>query len=162
MKLAELNDANIFIFHANDDPTFGDSATAFLNRVEKGEISGVVTPAVVDEVLFKILIGEGARELGKVSFWEIKKHMKDRNFSRKLYSKVTEYWEYVSGLQASGLKVLSLDADILEMSVGVGEKYGLLTTDSLHAATCILNEIPAIATSDADFKRVKGLKVFTP
>jgi hypothetical protein len=44
VKLAEYEgkerifiDANIFIFHATDDATFGVSCTAFLKRVEEGK-----------------------------------------------------------------------------------------------------------------------------
>lgn len=133
-----------------------------MKRVEEEEILGVVTPAVIDEVLFKILIGEATKELGKVSLWEIKKHMKDKNFSEKVYTKVKVYWEYVLGLHATGLEILTLDANILEESVGIGEEYGRLTTDSIHVATCILNKISNIASDDIDFKRIKELKVFEP
>jgi predicted nucleic acid-binding protein len=130
--------------------------------LKREKIKGVVTPVVIDEVLFKILTGEAARELGKVSLWEIKKRMKDKTFSEKIYAKVREYWEYVLGLHATGLEILTLDARILEASVGIGGKYGLLTTDSIHVATCILNKISNIATDDVDFKWIKGLKVFEP
>ncbi len=169
MKLAEYEaeerifiDANIFIFHANDDATFGDSCTAFLNRIEEGEILGVVTPAVVDEVLFKILIGEATKEIGKASLWEVRKRMKDKSFSKKAYTKVKTYWEYVQDLHATGLDILAIDDNILEESVRIGEVYGLLTTDSIHVATCISNKISNIASGDADFKRIKELNVFVP
>lgn len=168
MKLAEYEgderifiDANIFIFHANDD-MFGDSCTAFLNRIEGGEVQGVVTPAVIDEVLFKILIGEATKEIDKGSLWEIRKQMKDKSFSKKVYRKVNTYLEYVLDLHATGLDILAIDSNILRGSVGIGEQYGLLTTDSIHVATCISNKISNIASDDADFKRIKDLKVFAP
>lgn len=169
MKLADYTakerifiDANIFIFHANDDATFGNSCTTFLNRIEEEEIHGVITPAVIDEVLFKILIGKAAEELGKSSIWVIKKHMKDKSFSKKVYSQVKTYWEYILDLHATNLDIQTIDTNILEESVKLGEKYGLLTTDSIHTATCISNKISNIASDDTDFKRIKELKVFEP
>jgi len=53
-------DANIFIFNALDDPRFGENATSFLEKVEKGRIKGVITPIVIDEIFFKLLVAEAS------------------------------------------------------------------------------------------------------
>jgi predicted nucleic acid-binding protein len=42
-------DANIFLFHAFDDPDYGEAATNFLTAIEEGHIRGVTSPLVLDE-----------------------------------------------------------------------------------------------------------------
>ena len=41
-------------------------------------------------------------------------------------------------------------------------KYQLLSSDALHVATCLANNIKHVATNDNDFKRVKTLTVWSP
>jgi len=91
MKLSTYNskekifiDANIFIFNALDNPEYGGSSTEFLSRVENGEVNGVITPVVMDEILFKILVAKSSRHLDKVNIWTIKNRMRDAEFSKKV------------------------------------------------------------------------------
>ena len=70
-------DANIFLFHAFDDPDHGDAATDFLTTIEEGRVRGVTSPLVLDEVFFKILVQEAAAELAKPTIWNIRKALED-------------------------------------------------------------------------------------
>ncbi|GBE53865.1 MAG TPA: PIN domain-containing protein [Euryarchaeota archaeon] len=155
-------DANIFIYNALDHPEFGGSCSGFLERVEKGEIAGVITPFVIDEVLFKILIAEASKYIGKPTLLKIKKKMKDSDFSEMVYSPVEEYMEYFNGLSVDGLEISDVDRELAVKSVELGAKYGLLIADSMHLAMMKKKEIINIATNDADFKRIEWIKVWKP
>ncbi len=80
-------DANIFIYNALDDPLYAGSCSDFLRLVETNRIKGVITPHVMDEVLFKILIAEASRYIKKFTLPNLKKEMRKSSFSSKAYSR---------------------------------------------------------------------------
>jgi len=155
-------DANIFIYNALDHPLYGDSCSNFLNRVECGLIDGVITTHVIDEVLFKILTAKASCYLDKTTIWDIKDKMKDVSFSKKVYSAVWKYADYLDELTSYGVTILPADMGTIMRSVELGEKYGLLTTDSIHLAAMMRHKICNIATNDSDFERVDLVAVWNP
>ena len=71
MRLAEFNsdeeiyvDANIFIHIILGNPKYLHSCKNFLERVEAGEVNAVISPLVLDEVCFKIIIETLKNKLG--------------------------------------------------------------------------------------------------
>jgi len=155
-------DANIFLFHALDIKDYSDDCTIFLKRIEAGEISAIITPLVIDEVLFKILVATASTLINKPSLWDIKKKMKEQEFSRSVYSSVRKYQDYLVELKKSGLSIIELDWKIVEESVALGEKYGLLISDAFHVATLKHNGIFHIATNDSDFDNIDLFTVWKP
>ena len=79
-------DANIFIYNALDDPIYGVSSSIFLKKIEEGELNGVINTFVVDEVLFKILVGKASEYIVKPTMRKIKKRMRELDFSEKVYA----------------------------------------------------------------------------
>lgn len=155
-------DANIFIYNALDDPMYADSSSDFLRKVETNKIKAVITTHVMDEVLFKILISEAAQHLEKFTLPILKNEMKKPNFSSMVYKPVREYSEYITELTFSGLKILIVDAGIIEKSIDFGSRYGLLTTDAIHLSTIKQYGINNIATNDLDFERVESITLYKP
>ncbi len=155
-------DANIFIFNALDDPKYANSSTEFLKKIERGEINGVITPFVMDEILFKILIAESSKHLDKVNIWNIKSRMKDAEFSKNIYAPVKIYKKYIMYLSLTGLEILSVYSTIVMKSVDIGEKYGLITADSIHLSTMMAYGIKNIATKDSDFEGIEDINIWTP
>lgn len=155
-------DANIFIYNALDDPMFADSSSDFLRKVETNKIKGVITPHVMDEVLFKILVAEAAQHLEKFTLPNLKEEMKKPSFSSMVYKPVREYSEYITELTFSGLKILIVDAWVIEKSIDLGSRYGLLTTDAIHLSTIKQYGINNIATNDSDFERVDSITSYKP
>ena len=84
------------------------------------------------------------------------------SFSKKAYSAVQEYADYLDELTYYGVTVLPVDMDTIIRSVESGEKYGLLTTDSIHLAAMMRHKICNIATNDSDFERVDLVAVWDP
>jgi predicted nucleic acid-binding protein len=155
-------DANIFIYNALDDPIYADSCTDFLRHVETNKIKAVITSHLMDEVLFKILIAEGSQHLENFNMSNLKREMKKSSFSSKIYKPVREYSDYLTELTHSGLKILMVDAGIVEKSIDFGSRYGLLTTDAIHLSTIYTYGINNIATNDSDFERVDSITLYKP
>ncbi|CAG0980561.1 hypothetical protein METP3_02055 [Methanosarcinales archaeon] len=155
-------DANIFIYNALDDPIYADSCTDFLRKVETNKIKAVITPHLMDEVLFKILVAEASQHLEKFTLPNLKKEMKKSSFSSKVYKPVREYSDYLTELTYSGLKILIVDAGVISKSIDFGSRYGLLTTDAIHLSTIMQYGINNIATNDSDFERVDSITLYKP
>ena len=118
-------DANIFIYNALDDPLYAESCTDFLRQVEANNIKGVITPHIMDEVLFKILMAEASLRIEKFTLSALKKEMKSPGFSSMVYKPVKEYSEYLTELTYGGLEILTVDGGLVEKSIELGSRYGL-------------------------------------
>lgn len=155
-------DANIFIYNAIDDPIYAESCTDFLRQVENNKIKGVITPHIMDEVLFKILVAEASQHLEKFTMSNLKKEMKNSRFSSIVYNPVKEYCDYLTELTYGGLEILTVDSGLVEKSIYLGLRYGLLTTDAIHLSTIIQYGINNIATNDSDFERIESITIYKP
>ncbi len=155
-------DANLFLFHAFNDPSFGKAAAAFLTRIEHQDVEALTSCLVVDEVLFKILVQEAAAHLPKPTIWNIKKAMKDRAFVQKFYAPVLKYKTYLESLTFLGLKIVEVTGAHMLAAADIGAEAGLLITDAAHVAVMRDLNIHHLATDDADFSNLKGVTVWTP
>ena len=155
-------DANIFIYNALDDPLYAGSCSDFLRQVETNKIKGIITPHVMDEILFKILIAEASQHIDKFTLPNLKNEMKSSSFSSKVYKPVRGYSNYLTELTYRGLEILAVDGGMVEKSTDLGLQYGLLTTDAIHLSTMKQYGIVNIATNDSDFERVESLTIYKP
>lgn len=155
-------DANIFIYNALDDPAYAEACSDFLRLVEINRIKGIITPLVMDEVLFKILVAEASQHIEKFNIWTLKKEMKRAEFSSLVYEPVNEYAQYFKELTYGGLEIAPIDGGTVEMSVDLGKQYGLLTTDAVHLAAMHQYGIIHMATNDSDFAIVESLRIYQP
>lgn len=145
-------DANIYLFNALDDPRYGEASTRFLERIERGEIKAVTNVLVLNEVAFKILIAELSNYSEKFNIWIAKKLLKSKEIAENAYKPVKKYLTYLKGLE--WLEIVEITPRIAFSSVELGQRYGLLPSDSFHLATMKELEIRFIVTDDADFKMV--------
>jgi len=159
MRVSELSeggevfvDANIYLFNALDDPKYGEASTLFLEKIERGEIKAVTNVLVLNEVAFKILMAERSNYSEKFNIWIAKKLLKSKEIAEKVYKPVKKYQAYLEGLE--WLEIKGITPKIAFSSVELGQRYGLLPSDSFHLATMKEFEMKFIVTDDADFKRV--------
>ena len=153
-------DANIFLFHALDHEQFGEESTKFLGKIETGEIKGIITSLVVDEVLFKILVASASMFIEKPSIWNIRRKLKEKKFKEEVYQPVEEYKDYIWSLTQNGLEIIGLEEKMAFESVALGRQYGLLTSDAMHLAAMKVADIAHIATNDSDFLVVDFITVW--
>jgi predicted nucleic acid-binding protein len=160
MKVNELQegeamfiDANIFIFHVLSGSEYSEASTQLLERVERGEINAVTNVLVLNEVTFKILMAELSNYAKKFNIWVARKLLKSKEIAEKAYKPVKKYITYLRGLEM--LEVAGITPRTAFSSVEIGERYGLLPSDSFHLATMKERGIKFIVTDDEDFKRVE-------
>lgn len=170
MKLAQFTDqgeifvdANIFTYFALDTTEYQDACTGFLMRVEQSQVRAVTSDFVLNEVFYALLVGKGSELLGSTKITRIKKClMQDAALSAACYKVCRDFWGYLTALQATGLRIVSVTAHEQEASLRLGSRYLLLPTDALHVATCQHHNIRHCATADVHFEKVDLLQVWKP
>ena len=156
-------DANILTYFALNTEPFQASCTAFLYRVEVGQITAVISNAVLNETFYAILIGKAAAELQTTRIKQIHRDLRQKSdLAAKCYQACLDFTTYLDALKQTGLQILTLNYQTYVASLEVGRRYGLLPTDALHVAACQRHSISHIATADAHFQDVPFLQVWQP
>jgi predicted nucleic acid-binding protein len=119
----------------------------------KAKLGYIPNVLVLNEVAFKILMAELSNYSEKFNIWVARKLLKSKEVAEKAYKPVKKYIRYLRGLER--LEVVGITPKISFSSVELGERYGLLPSDSFHLATMKDLGIKFIATDDSDFKRVE-------
>lgn len=148
-------DSTIFIYHFT-----GTSAACrhLLERAESGDIKAVTSVVVVAEVAHRLMTIE-AVTAGAVAGKDVVKKLRGRP---EVVRALPIYSEQVERIPLMGVDVRPLDLGTLIQSADVRRQYGLLVNDSLVVAAAREARADGIASADADFRRVTGLKVYWP
>ena len=148
-------DAPIFIYHFT-----GVSAECrrFLERCERAEVQGVTSVTVVAEVTHRLLMIEAVQS-GLVSSGNVAAKLRSKPDALRSL-RVTE--EQVGRIPMMGIEVLGLDLRLLAAAAELRHQYGLMTNDSIIAATALGEGIAHVATGDGDFERVAEMTVLAP
>jgi predicted nucleic acid-binding protein len=131
--------------------------------VEQGEVHAVTSDFVLNEVFYALLVGKGSELLASTKITTIKKHLtQDAALSNACYQVCRDFWDYLTALQATELRVVSVSAREQQASLHLGSRYLLLPTDALHVATCQHYGIGHCATADAHFEKIDLLQIWKP
>jgi predicted nucleic acid-binding protein len=148
-------DANIFVYHFT-----GVSAecSRFLARCEQGNITGLTGVHVLLEVLHRLKMVEAVTR-GLVSPGNVARKLREHPEVVKELSQSEEQAEVVLRM---GVGVMPVDDSILVASRQYRSTYGLMVNGSVTAAMARQAGVEAIASSDKDFLRIPGFRVYSP
>ena len=147
--------STIFIYH-----TTGTSleCRALLERCEVGDVAGLTSVVVLAEVAHRLMIIE-AVSAGLVKGKDVVRKLRARpDLVRRLHV----YQEQVERIPLMGVDVVPIDFGTLLPSADIRRQYGLLVNDSLVVASARGAGIGHLASADADFHRVKEIKLYQP
>lgn len=151
-------DSSIFLKLFLDEPG-ADKAQEILEGVEKGLVTGIVTPHVLEEVSFKLLFAKTSELIGTANPWRIRETLiDDENIRRKAITTLSAFRDYIDYLYSSGLRIEPLLYSDWLSALSFVDKYGLLPADAVHVAVALRSNVDAIASFDNDFKRVRELR----
>ncbi len=138
---------------------FLSNVTFFFSKIKNSEINGFVSPLVISEVFYKILLFE----ISKINNSDInetklllKKNPKPFINIKSPYLIIEELLDY------QGLKIVEIGEAISRKSILLSNRYQLMPNDAMHVATCQFYDINNIATNDSDFERVDFLNIWKP
>ena len=156
-------DANIFVYHFHHDSPYHPTCTAFLRRVALGELSGVISTLVIDEVVYALLIHTGSHVLQTTKVSLIKQRLThEPALARQCYAKARVAWDLLAKLRQGGMRVLEVPFDLMEDALRLGAAHGLLPRDAMHYAVCLRHRIHHVASRDAHFQRLPHLQFWSP
>jgi hypothetical protein len=141
-------DANIFLFAILAHPRFRDSCEKFLTSVEKKEYKSFTSTLVLNEVIHKLMITEVVKKYTLRTEYDAYLLLKQKP---EVVKGLVIAWEDLANLKEYPITILGTGNSWLDSAVEISKSYGLLISDSVHAAVC-----RDIATNDADFARVEG------
>ena len=148
-------DANIFIYH------FGGRSAhcrAFLERCARSQLTGYTSTHILAEVLHRLMVAEAVQR-GLVNPKTAVKKLKEKP---DLIKQLTRYNADVNKARQMNIVILSLTPEAISASEEVRANHGLLTNDSLVAATMSDHGLTKLATTDGDFERISGIEVYKP
>ena len=148
-------DSTIFIYHVTGASL---QCRALLERCEAGEVTGVTSAVVLAEIAHRLMIIE-AVTVGLAAGKAVVKKLRARpDLVRRLHV----YQEQIERIPLMGVDVIPLEVGTLLTSAEVRRQYGLLVNDSLVVAGARGAGVANLASADADFSRVRGLKLYRP
>jgi len=163
MNIPSLRDCTVFLdtnilIYAFTFTKNTASCELLLDNIRDRVVKGHVNSTVIDEFFHKVLLMQVYAEKGlqpaeAVAFL---KHNPEQVAGFTLPFEVTR-----EVLRDYGLIVLDT-ATVLDEALAFSQKYGLLFSDSLHAASCTHYGLDYLVTNDRDFSRVDCISVISP
>ena len=129
-----------------------------LERCGRRELDAFTGTHVLLEVAHRLMMIE-AVDKGLVTPGNVPSKLRRRP---ELASQLNDHSEAIRTIMNTGIEILQVDADILELSANLRSQTGFLVNDSVSLAMMRRHGIPAIATNDRDFQRVDWLEVHLP
>lgn len=130
-------DTSVLIYHANNDPNFGEAATHILDFITRGEQQGIISAIAVTEFL-------SLRPLHRQSATE-------RN---KLWQRLLAWI-----LNIPNVEIVPIDATIAAEAAKLRQSYGFKTPDALHLACAITARADVFITNDQKLRKCKEITV---
>lgn len=152
-------DANIFIYHFSQKSKFNADSTNFLERIEKGKITGITSTSVVQEVTHRMMIIEAAAALQAKDLKDLVKHLKAHP---DIVQQLEGHRTVPEKICAFNLDILSPDIRTIERSQEMKSRYGFLSNDALSLQIMKDVNVTNLASNDSDFERVDFIKLYKP
>lgn len=150
-------DANVFIYHFTQTP-LSASSTAFLRRVEAGDIQRITSVVVLAEVAHRPMVLEAISTFGfasRTAVRQLKAHP-------ALVKQLAHYKIATEKIPAFHVAVEPVTPAHLQTAQILSATHGLLTNDSLTAAVMQTLALTDLASNGPDLSVVPGLTIWQP
>jgi predicted nucleic acid-binding protein len=151
-------DANVFVYAFGDDPKFGDSCVELLERVERDDVQGYVSAALLSDVAHRLMTLEACESLG----WpyggigqKLRKHPAE-------IQQLHRFRQALDDIVATGIHVLPVTVQHILLAGDLSRQHGMLSGDALVVALMQAHRLTNLASNDADFDRVPGITRYSP
>ena len=145
-------DSNVFIYHFCGRSR---QSTELLRAVEMGVYKGLTTREALQEVLHRLMVIE-VQQMGIITGANPARALKKKPAQ---VGRLTRYYRDTMAILSIGIRVLPPLPHPIRSSHPLRERFGLLTNDSILAATVLHAGIKILATGDRDFQSVDDLEV---
>lgn len=151
-------DANILVYHHVFTPNLSDTCTDFLERVERGELVGVISSTAVAEAVHKVMLAEAMTLQGLPH-----KGLAHRLQSQpQLLATLSKHRDVLATVRGLNLQVEPISLNLLELAALLSPQHGLLTNDALTIAVMQRLQLRDLVTNDDNFDSIAGIQVWKP
>jgi len=150
-------DANIFIYHFTRSPLTG-ACTAFLQRVEIGDIEGITSVVTLAEVAHRFMILEAIQTHGLHPHAAVRK-LKE---NPALVQQLSHYKVVTAMVSSFNVLIEAVTVTHLRSAQEFSVTSGFLTNDSLTAAVMQSLTLTDLASNDPDFSVLPALTIWQP
>lgn len=150
-------DANPLVYHFAPDPVFGTPCTQLLTRIANLEIQALTSTHVLSEVTHHLMTLEAASLFG----WTAKIVNRLKQQPTQI-AKLTNFRRSIETVPRLGVRVLTIDPNLITVAADFSQRYGLLSNDALIVAAMQANGLSNLAGNDADFDRVPTITRYSP
>lgn len=151
-------DANILVYHFQPHPSFGAMCHRLVARIERQEIEGFTSSALLGEVAHRLMIIEASALPG----WAGGKTLNRLKQQPHVVRQLTLFETSVEAVLQSKIRVLPVPGPVVGVAVTVCRQHSLLTNDGIILALMQNHGFTHLASHDADFDRVPGITRYAP
>jgi predicted nucleic acid-binding protein len=155
---AAFVDANILHYAVIGTPPFSEHVYPFIDRLDSGLLTGVVSVQVLADAQHKTMLSLLATQY-RLSRSKLVRWVKDH--PRELQV-LTGFQEAARLLHAAPIQVVQVEDNLLSEAATISLQLGLLTNDAIIVALMQRHGLTHLATNDDDFDRVPGITVWKP
>ena len=151
-------DANTFVYAFSQHSQFGPACRGLLERIDRGEISGLTSTHVLLETAHRLMTLEACSIFG----WPFAGIAQRLSRHPVEVQQLSAHSQAVNQIINSQIKVISIAPELVLAATDFSRQHGLLTNDALIVAVMQASGLTSIASHDADFDRVPALTRYTP
>ena len=151
-------DANTCVYHFAPDPRWAGPCGQLLQRIQNQEIVGHTSAAILGETAHRLMTIEARTRHG----WTSGKVLQRLKQNPHIVQTLTNSEAAVGSINASRVHIFPVDSALVVAAAAVSRQTGLLSNDALMLALMQANGLTKLASNDADFDRVPGIKRYGP
>ncbi len=152
-------DTNIFVYWVTDHSRFGGNCKGIIERVESGEIQGIVPGIILNELLHRLMIAETI-DLGyALSTPDAVRKLKD---TPAIIKDLSIAWKVYDSLPEMGFEILEDEKGISGLTYYFSKETSLMAKDAAIVSYAHRYKISDIVTNDRDFQRIQWLTCWHP
>lgn len=151
-------DANIFLYVATNNKKYSNSCTHLFGRIRDGEIIGVTSVIILDEVVYKIMLFEVMEKCG-VGLKEASSILKNKP---EIIKNLEKPKRILQDIIAMGVEIKPLDVNMMIYAEEISREYLHKPHDAILVATLKKFGVNNIFTNDLDFERIEGFNIWRP
>ena len=151
-------DANTLVYHFAAEPLLGPPCQRLLDRINGGDVQGLISTDVLSDVAHRLMTQEAIRRFA----WPVAGIAQRLRSHPSHIQQLSDFRAAVDEVLQSGIHVVSIPPPLIATAAAISQQFGLLSGDALVVAVMREHGLVHLASHDADFDRVPGLRRYAP
>ena len=151
-------DANPLVYYFSANPLWGPACQVLIEQVERNELHGFTSAAVLGEVVHRLMTIEAMALFG----WSAQGIANRLRRHPAEVQQLKQYRRALDEITLLNIVVLPTVSPLISKAADVSQQLGLLSADALIVTTMREQGLTHLASHDADFDRVPGIIRYAP